>query len=268
MADTEGESPVEQARRRFDLELHTDAYRRIHEDPSHLDSLMNLMDAQPGQRYLDLGTGNGYLAFEIARRFPDAVVTGVDIAARSIDLNQKLQRERGVSNLDFVSYEGTKLPFSDGLFAGVVSRYAFHHFADPKVSVQELRRITEPDGFVIISDPITYEDDADGFIDRFQRVKADGHVHFHRPAELDALFGRQGFAVEARSFGTISYPRELSEPYLRLIESTPASILQEYRIEVQESSVRATVSVQDVRYRKAVTGTIMRRLRVFEEGPG
>jgi SAM-dependent methyltransferase len=247
----EDETNIEQARRRFDRDLHTDEYRRVHEDPSHLDALMDLLDMRPGGRYLDLGTGNGYLAFEMVRRFPDIGVTGADIARRSIEANRRLQQEQGLRNLDFVAYDGVELPFGDAVFGGVISRYAFHHFPDPAASVRELHRITDAQGFVVLSDPITYEDDTDGFIDRFQRLKPDGHLHFFREPELHALFGRHGFAAEARFLSRISYPRDASDAYLRLLEATSGEIRRRYGVEIRGKTVHAAVTVLNVRYRKA-----------------
>ncbi|MBI9048555.1 MAG: class I SAM-dependent methyltransferase [Anaerolineaceae bacterium] len=241
---------VNQARARFDQELHTDEYRKIHGDGAHLEALMNLIDVHAQKCYLDLGTGNGYLAFEMARRFPDIKVTGIDIATRSIQQNQRLQQEQDIQNLDFRSYNGMKFPFDDGLFAGVICRYAFHHFPDPAFSIEELHRIIEPDGFVIISDPITYADDTDGFIDQFQLLKTDGHVHFFRIAELDALFQQRGFIKETCFFSTVSYSRDMNDAYSKLFGKSPASILEKYCIELEEKTVRVTVSVMNVQYRK------------------
>ena len=175
----EKERIVEQARLGFDPILHTEEYRRVHGDASHLETLLHFMGVRPEKRYLDLGTGNGYLAFELARRSPAIEVTGIDIAIQAIRRNRELQREQGIGNLDFLSYDGIRLPFPDGLFDGAISRYAFHHFPDPAASVQELYRITGSQGFVIISDPMTHEEDTAGFIDHWQRIKADGHVHFY-----------------------------------------------------------------------------------------
>ena len=246
----EKQNIVEQARQRFDQELHTDEYRRITGDASHLKALMNFLDVRPNKRYLDLGTGNGYLAFEMAHRFPDIAVTGIDIAIHSIQLNKKLQQEQGIKNLEFISYDGIQLPFSDTLFGGVISRYAFHHFPYTTISVQELYRITEAQGFVIISDPITYEEDTVGFIDQFQQLKVDGHVHFFRVPELDALFQRHGFTKEAQFLSTLSYPRDTNEAYLHLFEKTPTSILEKYCIGLRETTVHVTVTVMNALYRK------------------
>lgn len=241
---------VEQAREHFDKALHTDAYREIHSDAAHLEALMDLLSVHSGKRYLDLGTGNGYLAFEMARRFPEIVVTGLDIAARSIGQNRELQREQGIQNLDFLSYDGLRIPFQETWFEGVISRYAFHHFPDPALSVQELSRISEAQGFVIISDPVTHEEDTAGFIDQFQQLRADGHIHFFRPLELDTLFQGYGFTTEARFFSAVSYLRNINEAYLQLLERTPETIQERYGIQVRGQNVYVTVTVMNVLYRK------------------
>jgi ubiquinone/menaquinone biosynthesis C-methylase UbiE len=243
--------PLAQARHRFDGELHTDEYRRVHSDAAHLEALMDMLNAIPRKRYLDLGTGNGYLAFEMARRFPDIAVTGLDIARDSIRLNQKIQTEQGIENIEFLSYDGSQLPFGEACFAGVISRYAFHHFPDPHLSVHELSRITEDLGVAIVSDPMTYEEDTADFIDQFQRLKGDGHVHFFRSSELDALFHGHGFAKEAQFLSSFSFPRALTDAYLRLLEKTPGPVLERYGIELREQTIQATLTVMNAKYRKS-----------------
>ena len=247
---------IAQARQGFDGKLHTDEYRKIHSDQAHLEALMGFLDIQPGKHYLDLGTGNGYLAFEMARRFPEIFITGVDIATNSIRADQQLQQERNIKNLEFMEYDGGRLPVGDSAYWGIISRYAFHHFPDPAASVCDLYRIMEPcaapcgQGFVIFSDPITYDDDTGNFIDHFQQLKKDGHVHFYRQGELDDLFQQNGFRKQKQFFTKITYPRDMNKAYQRLFERTPASILKEYEINIGESSVQITVTVRNVMYRK------------------
>ncbi len=241
---------VEQARQRFDKELHTAEYPKIHADSAHLEALLQMIDIQPNRHYLDLGTGNGYIAFELATRFPALAVTGLDIAAHSIQINQSIQCQRGLGNLDFRVYEGLALPFQDVSFWGVISRYAFHHFPDVGFSVQELQRVIQPQGFVIISDPITLDEDPVGFIDQFQQLQPDGHVHFYRPHELETLFHQNGFQKETYFMSTISYPRDLSETYRQLLNNTPSSILEKYQVQIRKQTIHITVNVLNVLFRK------------------
>ena len=81
---------IEKARNRFDPELHTDEYKKIHSNDEQLDLLIKLFEISDNERYFDLGTGNGYVGFELAKRFKYISVVGVDIANKSIDKTIKL----------------------------------------------------------------------------------------------------------------------------------------------------------------------------------
>jgi ubiquinone/menaquinone biosynthesis C-methylase UbiE len=54
-------------------------------------------------------------------------------------------------SLAFISCDGMDLPFGDQAFDGVMLFAAFHHFADPIALLREIKRVTRPDGFVILS---------------------------------------------------------------------------------------------------------------------
>ena len=52
---------VEKARHGFETDLFAEDYAQIHSDEGHLAALLNLCQIRHGKRYLDLGTGNGYI---------------------------------------------------------------------------------------------------------------------------------------------------------------------------------------------------------------
>jgi SAM-dependent methyltransferase len=245
------EEIVAQSRGVFDVELHDDQSKQILRDEVHRQSLLQLADIRPGKRYLDLGTGSGYLAFGMAEQFPDILVTGLDVAENSLKTNRRIQQERGVKNVDFCSYDGMHLPFGDSRYFGVLCRYAFHHFPKPVLAVRELHRVVESRGFVLISDPITFDEDTVDYIDRFQRLRPDGHVHFLRRGELDALFQDHGFCKESEFTSAVSYPREMDEHYKSLLDTTPPGLLSRYKVNLQGNAVFSTLEVANVLFRKA-----------------
>ncbi len=241
---------VRRAKARFDQELHTPRYRQIHADDTQRDRLIELMDIQPQRRYLDLGTGNGYIAFELARRFPESAILGVDIAENAIVKNQAIAMEFGMTHVHFQAYGGMELPVPDGACHGVVSRYAFHHFPKPQLSAREIARITGPDGYCVLADPVTADGDTVGFVDRFQQLELDGHVCFYPVAECERIFQEAGFVLEEQFFTSVTYPRPMGSQYAELFEVTPQHIVDCYKIDIHEDKVWITVTVANTKFRK------------------
>jgi ubiquinone/menaquinone biosynthesis C-methylase UbiE len=240
---------IESARKGFDSRLHGDEYRKIHSDAEHLEGLLSMLEVREGSSYLDIGTGNGYVAFELAARQEGIRVVGLDIAASSIEKDREIARERGLGNLEFLCYGGLELPFPDGLFFGGISRYAMHHFPDIRRSLGELRRVTREGGFFIFSDPATREEDRSGFADRMQSIRPDGHVHYYRRPEIEALFREFGFLVEKEFSSSIRYPRAFDERYLALFEATDPALLEAYGVEIEGDKVFIKVDVMNLFFR-------------------
>jgi ubiquinone/menaquinone biosynthesis C-methylase UbiE len=240
---------IEKARQGFEADLFAPDYSQIHSDEQHLTTLLNLCQLVKGKRYLDLGTGNGYIAFEMAKRAPDIYVTGIDIVAKAVEVNNQKATMEKYNHVKFIAYQGKELPFDDRGFFGVVSRYAFHHFPDPTLAAKEISRIVESDGFCIIADPVPDREDTTEFINQFAGLKDDGHVRFHTGEEIEFIFDRAGFLVEEQTPGSITFPREITREYKRLIEKTPRGILEAYQLRIEENLVYVTVEVLNTRCR-------------------
>ena len=241
---------VSSARDHFNRELHGAKYRRIHSDDDQLRALIDLLAVEEGTTILDLGTGAGYVAFEISRHHPGCRIVGVDIANIAVSANAERKGKEEIPNLDFCVYGGTTLPFGDASFGGVVSRYAFHHFPEPELSVAEMSRVLRRSGLAVVSDPVPLDADMEGFIDEFQRLQPDGHMRFQRPTELDKLFATCGLQRLDGFVSQISYPRPMDQRYQALLERTSSALLSQYRIRVVEALVWVTVDVANSVFQK------------------
>jgi SAM-dependent methyltransferase len=69
--------------------------------------------AEPPRRVLDVGTGTGMAAFVIARRFPEADVLGVDVAARMIDEARRLTPDDVASRVRFEVADAARMSVAD-----------------------------------------------------------------------------------------------------------------------------------------------------------
>ncbi len=239
---------IKKAKQGFEANLFAQNYSQIHSDEQHLTSLLNLCQLVKGKHYLDLGTGNGYVAFEMAKQSPDIFVTGLDIVAKAVEANNRKAKIKKYNHLNFIAYQGIELPFEKREFFGVLSRYAFHHFPNPTLAAKELSRIIEKDGFCIIADPLPDRQDKTEFINQFASLKDDGHVRFHTGEEIESIFGGAGFRVAEQTKSSITFPREMKREYEWLIEQTPPEILEAYQLRIEENLVYVTVEVLNTRF--------------------
>jgi len=98
---------------------------------------------ESGTRYLDIGCGAGMAAQIAASR--GAEVSGIDAA----DALLAIARSR-VPEADFRQGDLEELPFADQWFDVVTGFNSFQYAGNPVVALNEARRVTKPDGSVII----------------------------------------------------------------------------------------------------------------------
>ena len=105
-------------------------------------------------RVLDIGTGSGRLAIELAKaKNCDFNLVGVDISANMIDKAKENARRAGVEDkIKFVVGTAAALPFDDDSFDIVVSYASLHHWFEPVTVLNEVARVTREDGFTVIRD--------------------------------------------------------------------------------------------------------------------
>jgi ubiquinone/menaquinone biosynthesis C-methylase UbiE len=113
--------------------------------PEHLAALAAAVSRieSPPSRALDLGTGTGAGALWLARAFPDARVTGVDISAAMVELARAKLPDDLSTRVDFVVADAERLPFADGSF-DLVTQISVPVFFD------EVARVLVPGGHVVV----------------------------------------------------------------------------------------------------------------------
>jgi demethylmenaquinone methyltransferase/2-methoxy-6-polyprenyl-1,4-benzoquinol methylase len=106
----------------------------------------------PCRRVLDLATGTGDLAGELARvaarRRPTApIVHGADFTAPMLRL---APQKWGWEGFRWTQADGLRLPYADGAFDAVTIAFGLRNMADRQAALAEMARVTRPGGRVAI----------------------------------------------------------------------------------------------------------------------
>jgi ubiquinone/menaquinone biosynthesis C-methylase UbiE len=119
-------------------------YERL---PEHYEPLLQhlarAIDAQPGERVLDVATGTGALAVRLASVGAD--VTGVDFAPALIETAKRLAAEQGL-DIRYEAGDAENLPYEDASFDVVASSLGSMFAPDHHAVAKELARVCRPRG--------------------------------------------------------------------------------------------------------------------------
>ena len=104
-------------------------------------------------RILDVGCGDGYLTYLIAKRNPQAHVTGIDDEESGIRQANAMTARTGVSNLEFRHVPAGGTPFRDAEFPIVVLADVIEHVPQVPAMLRELKRVLADGGALIVTTP-------------------------------------------------------------------------------------------------------------------
>jgi ubiquinone/menaquinone biosynthesis C-methylase UbiE len=121
------------------------------------DSFMEkyIFPSVPGQprRIMDAGCGTGNMTIELARRFPDAEIVGIDFSENSLTRAKMLAQDLNIKNVEFRYHDLTEgFPFEERerMYNFVVCIGCLHHTPDPRLCLRQLRTILAKDGLLMV----------------------------------------------------------------------------------------------------------------------
>jgi arsenite methyltransferase len=164
---------------------------------------VEMLELQPGEHVLDIGSGPGFLACEMAVVVgEEGSVHGIDPSDSMLAIAAHRERDPGAAPTEFRNGDAIDLPYPDARFDAVVSTQVYEYVEDMAAALAEARRVLRPGGRLLVLDT-----DWDSVVwrssdrDRMRRILAAWDEHLvdpHLPARLTGLLTGAGFTMRLR----------------------------------------------------------------------
>jgi demethylmenaquinone methyltransferase/2-methoxy-6-polyprenyl-1,4-benzoquinol methylase len=158
---------------------------------------------EPGGRALDVATGTGDLAIELASRVgPTGEVVAVDFSERMLEL---ARAKADGSPIDFQVANALSLPFEADEFEAATVAFGARNFSDLPRGLAEMARVVRPGGRVVVLEITTprraplstfFELWFDHAVPAFGRVAGDPDAYSYLPSSVKRFPGPDELASE------------------------------------------------------------------------
>jgi demethylmenaquinone methyltransferase/2-methoxy-6-polyprenyl-1,4-benzoquinol methylase len=121
----------------------------LFQDPRWRRAMVATIDADPGERVLDVACGTGLVAGALVRSYGCRVV-GLDQSAAMLSrARSKLEVDPALADrIELVRGEAEALPFAEAEFDHLTFTYLLRYVDDPAATMRELARVVRPGGRV------------------------------------------------------------------------------------------------------------------------
>ena len=188
--------------------------------------VLKALELRPGEKVLDIGSGPGLLACEMAVSVGNTGrVCGIDISEDMLTMSRKRCADKPWT--EFKRGGATHLPFPDNSFDAAVSTQVYEYVNDIPAALAELNRILRPGGRAIIVDTdygslVIHTQDEE----RMGRILSawDEHfVHAGLPRTLSRQLRDAGFSIRQRDVIPMFNPEYRDNTYGKQLLSIMAS---------------------------------------------
>jgi ubiquinone/menaquinone biosynthesis C-methylase UbiE len=164
----------------------------VHSQGEDLKSLRRIAEGLVKPRILDLGCGAGHASFAVAPAA--ASVTAYDLSEQMLAVVAQGAKERTLDNVQTNKGAAEKLPFPDGAFDLVISRFSVHHWLDVPGALSEVHRVLTEKGRAVFVDVVSPESPLnDTTLQAVELLRDASHVRDYRVSEWGTMLAAAHF---------------------------------------------------------------------------
>lgn len=113
--------------------------------------MIKLIPSKDTMRVLDLSTGTGAVAIELAKKFPHAEINAIDLSSGMLKQAELKAKTAGITTINFNQCDVDDLPYADEAFDVVTCGYGVFFYPDMESSFQKIFNLLKPKGFFVFS---------------------------------------------------------------------------------------------------------------------
>lgn len=208
--------------------------------------LIQFAGFEPDRRILEVGSGSGHLALELAKAGAREVV-GVDISPAMLERAEYLRLSQDHNEMSHrVSFRlaaAHRLPFQAARFDAAIARLLLHHMNKPQRVLTEIARVLKPGSVLVLAELVGSDDPVKRATQNaIESRRNPSHASIPTAAGLRDRLTAAGLSIEKEK--QVSIERRAGEwlSDLSLDESTQAAVL-----EMMEASIETDAADMQVR---------------------
>lgn len=213
----------------------------IHASGPDLAPMLQVAQLSGHETMLDAGCGPGHTALFFAPHVTRVIAA--DLSEAMLDQGRTLAAARAVTNVEFRRADVEDLPFPDGAFDLVTTRYSAHHWPHPVAALREFRRVLRPGGQLLLGDVVSFDDPTlDTHFQAVELLRDPSHVRDHTLGEWLMLLETAGFRAEVAHTWEIHI--EFASWIQRMATPAPSAAMIQTILAHAPTEVRAALRVE------------------------
>ncbi len=155
--------------------------------PPMLVELAYRLPLSPQDVILDVAAGSGLVSLALSDKVKH--ITALDATPEMMGQGKNMLENLGVDNITFRKGYAESIPFDDGTFDVVITRFSFHHFLEPGVAFKEMCRVCNNGGLVVVMDLVSPDEPTVALTYNYlEQLRDTTHTRALTFTELEQLF--------------------------------------------------------------------------------